>query len=271
MTKYVETAELISKRIRKGKKASFEALKKNFFFLLLCWFVTAVSTFAAWGVYVFIDFVGFFVGLRLDFLSAGFAIFGVLPLYVGNVEVARRVVKGEKADIYTLFHGYFNFKQFWVWFLFYVVSASYGWILTLALGSVADNTLRFFPFIKGLMGEKGIFYLSVLFEIATVISFFLNLCKSLYLLSRYKICETVKETKTFFEKNIQRYSKRKKYFRKYILSHLHFIVIILLARTFPIAYEAVVFTLVLGFLSLCVCGFSIGFEINIIKYKSERS
>ncbi len=264
MFMYEAEREVLNARIKKSKKICFHALRSNFGILLLCWFITAVVTFASWGVYVFIDFAGFFLDIPLDFISAGVGIAIVLPLAFGNVSVARAVIKGRKADIYLLFDGYFNLKRFWKWVCFYVISQAPGWISVLAVGAVSNNVQRLFPFFKG----KWAFYIELVFEVFTLVLLFINLCKSLYFLSLYRIDE---DTSEFFEKAEKRYIKRKKYFRKYILSNLHYIVILILARAFPLYAEALFFTFILGYFSLLVVSYSEGFEIKFKKYKFGRS
>ncbi len=267
MTKYARAGEIISSRIKKGKKAGLKVLKKNFFPFVLCWFLTAIVTFAAWGIYVFVDFAGFFLGIPLDFLGAGIWIFTTFPMFAGNVAFSKRLIKGGKTDISILFEGYFNPKGFWTWALCYLVSLSPGWLLTLFVDVLSNETERFFPFLKG----EWLFYVSVVIEAIMVLLFFLNLCKSLYLLSYYELSPKVCDAKAKVEKSVVRYSKRKKYFRRYILAHLHLIVIIILSRVFPLCVEAFVFTTVLGYFALCIPSFSEGFELKFKKYKSERS
>jgi hypothetical protein len=267
MTKYAMAGEVISSRIKKGKKASRNTFKKNFLSLALCWFLTAVVTFAAWGIYVFIDFLGFFIGIPLDFFAAGIALFAVLPIFAGNIKFSKSLIKKRKKDIYVLFEGYFNLKKFWLWVAAFIISISPGWLFTAVIGAVSENVERFMPFLKG----ETIFYISVFFECVCVVSFFFNLCKSLYFVSFYELTENASHAKKLFEKINNRYLKRKKYFRRYILAHLHLIIIMILSRAFPLYLEAVVFTIVLGYFALCVFSFSEGFELKFKKYKSERS
>ncbi len=263
MTKYVAAGEMISSRIRKGKKASRNAFKKNFWSLALCWFLTAVVTFAAWGIYVFVDFLGFFFGVPMDFLGAAAGLFTVLPLFAGNIKFSKRLIKERKKDIYILFEAYFRMKQFWLWVLFLIISLSPGWLVTAIVGAISGSTDRFLPFLKG----ESLFYVSVIFEGICVVLFFFNLCKSLYFVSFYELSPDASTAKTLFERANKRYSKRKKYFRRYILAHLHLIVIMVLSRAFPLYLEAVVFTVVLGYFALCISSFSEGFELKFKKYK----
>ncbi len=267
MTKYVRVGEMVASRIKKGKKACRKAFRQKFFSFLLCWFLTAVVTFAAWGVYVFFDFVIFFLDLPLDFLAVALGFGIAFPLYVGNVGFAKGVVKGKDVDVYVLFDGYFKFKEFWTWVFFNVVALSPSWLLGAIVGVVSNETGRFFPFLK----DDVLFYVSVLLEIMSVTVFFFNLCKSLYFLSFYELTDEPGCMKRRIETISKRYSKRKKYFRRYILAHLHLIVILILSRAFPLFWEAIVFTFILGYFALCLPSFSEGFELKFKKYKSERS
>lgn len=263
MTKQDVANEILFSCIKRGKKTSFKALKNNFLPLVLCWFLTVVVTFAAWGVYVFIDFLCFFLDLPLDFLSVTVALFIAFPLYVGNIAFSKRIVKGRKADIYVLFDGYFNLRQFWLWVALSAISLSPNWLIASAVGAVSKDTARFLPFLKG----DVLFYVSIVFEVATVILFFLSLCKSLYYLSLYELQSSKAETVRLIEMAEKRYLKLKKIFRRYILAHLHLIVIMILSRAFPLFFEALTFTVVLGYFALCLCSFSEGFGVRFKKYK----
>lgn len=267
MTKFAHAGEMMAHRIKKGKKASRNALKKNFFSLVLCWFLTEVVAFAAWGVFVFIDFAGFFLGVPLDFFGSAVAIFIVFPMLVGNVVLSKNILKGRKASVYQIFDGYFQPRRFWIWALCYAVSVAPSWSVTAIIGAFSKDTGRIIPFLKG----DWLIYVSVVLEVLTVVAFFQSLCKSLYFLLNYQLPSDIYHGKMILNKAISRYSKRKKYFRRYTLAHLHLIVIMILSRMFPLYCEAVVFAFVLGYFTLSISSFSEGFELKFKKYKSERS
>ena len=266
MTKNTRFRELTAFHIKKGKKASRNALKKNLLSLMLCWFLTEVVTFAAWGIFVFLDFVGFFLDVPLDFLGGAVAIFIVFPLIAGNVSFSKNVVKGRKESVCTIFEGYFHPKQFWMWTFGYVISLSPTWLLCAVIDVVSEKTEKFFPFLKG----DWLIYVSVMLEILLIVALFLALCKSLYFLFAYQLPENVSQVGEIFARARMRYSKRKKQFRRYVFSHFYLIVIIGVSRMLKGYLEAILIALTLGYFVLSVSSFSEGFELKFKKYKSER-
>lgn len=255
MVEYIKARETVENKIKKCKKKCFRVFRKEYKILLLCWFITAVFTFAAWGIYFLFKFAGFLLELPLDILGASIGIFTVLPIFAGNVSVSKNAVLGRKTDVYPLFDGYFYFKKFWKWFFLLIVSISPSWLVSLCFAVVSEETNRFFPFLQG----KSLFYFSVVFEIATVVSVFFSLCKTLYFFSLYKKDDSSKE---FFDIAERGYLKRKKYFKRYMLSNLPLILILVFARVLPLFVETLVFIFVLGYFSLSTVSFSFQFNAN---------
>jgi hypothetical protein len=256
MTKYVRANQAVSDRIIKGKKGCTKVFIRNFLFLVVCWAVTGVVTFASFGVYVFWDFAFFFAGLKFELFSAVLGIILVLPMYLGNIKIVKYLIKGRKADLYLLFEGYFNFKKLCKWVLGFIVSVSPGWIFTLLTALFASETYRFLPFVR----EDILTVVSVIAELLTLYLFFINMCKSVYFLLGYSITEDVNFN---INKNQKKYMRMKQYFKKYLISHLYLFIALFFVSKLPLYASSPIFVLIIGYLVLSVASFNIGFGIKI--------
>ncbi len=263
MTNYVKAGETISYRVGMGKKSCRRALKKNFWFLLLCWTVTLIVLAASFGTYVFLSFVGVLWGFSTDLIAVGVSVLTSLPLIVGNIEVSRHILKGRKADIYLLFNNYFNFLKFWKWVYLYVICLSPGWLLSLVFAAFSNDLGRFLPFF----GKDVLFYLETAFEVVTVFLVFASLCKSLYFLFQFNLNVP---PKLFFEKEAERYEKKKSFFKKYVLSHFYIVIIFFMVKKSPVYLGVGIITITLGYFVLSLSAFSEGFGIKFKKHKLKR-
>ncbi len=264
MIEYIKAREAVEKKIKKCKKRCFRVFKKEYKILILCWMITAVFTFAAWGIYFLFKFAGFLFEIPLDMLGASIGIFLLLPIFAGNISVSQNAVLGRKTDIYSLFDGYFYFKKFWKWFILLIVSVCPLWLVSLCLAVISEETKRFFPILEGDI----LFYVSVVFEIATVVSLFFSICKTFYFFSLYEKGEA---SKKFFDDAERKYSKIKKYFKRYMLSNLPFFIVLILARFLPLFAETLVFIFILGYFALSAVSFSFCFKADGIFYAERLS
>ncbi len=256
MTKYVKANQAVSDRIIKGKKGCTKVFFHNFLFLVMCWVVTGVVTFASFGAYVFLDFAFFFAGVKFELFSAILGIILVLPLYFGNIKVVKHLIKGRKADLYLLFEGYFNLKKLCKWVLGFVISISPGWIFALVLALFASETYRFLPIVR----EDVLTVVSVVAELFALYLFFINMCKSIYYLLGYSISEDVRLN---IRKSKKKYMRIKQYFKKYLISHLYLFIALFFVSKLPLYASLPIFVLSIGYLVLSVASFDIGFGIKI--------
>lgn len=256
MTKYVKANQAVSDRIIKGKKGCTKVFLRNFLFLLMCWAVTGIVTFATFGVYVFLDFAFFFAGLNFQLFSALLGILLVLPMYLGNVKIVKYLIKGRKAELYLLFEGYFNFGKLCKWVLGFVISVSPGWSVALLAALFASETYRFLPIVR----EDILMVVSVIAELFALYLFFINMCKSIYFLFGYSYTEAVRVN---MEKSKRKYTRIKQYFKKYLISHLYIFIALFFVSKLPLYASLPIFVLSIGYLVLSVASFDIGFGIKI--------
>lgn len=266
MTNYIHLRELIGKKIKKCKRICRRAFKKEFKSLIICWCVTAVVTFAGVGIYFLVVLLGLIIEKSLVLLGIALCVAISLPLYAGNVLVTRKAIKGEKVKLDLLFYGYFNFKSFWKWIFLNLIILSPGWILAMVSGFVSSNSERFLFFLSG----KSFFYVSVLFEILTIVVLFLNLSKSIYFFFSYDVNKNknpgIKNIKKQVENSAKSYFKNKKCFLRHMLSHFWMYLLIFFATKLPLWISVLVLVFSIGYFSLSVLAFQHQFRFEDVIF-----